>query len=158
MKSIVFMRHSFAENAYNKPDFEREILAGGFDKIEQQALSLKSKNIVFDCVISSSAVRTQQTCRYILQKMKLNITPILEDWIYHDYTTADFLQYIQHISDEYQQLLFVGHNPSISVLAAQMNDSDFFAFQPASVLKLNFNIDSWQDIQARSGKVDFFLS
>lgn len=157
MKSIIFMRHSFAEVGYDKTDFERSITEDGFIRIEEQAKIFKNKTIKIDFVLSSSATRTQETTRYFLNRIKQTPKIDFENWIYEDYTTSDFIQSLKNISEEAETILFVGHNPSISMMACQMSKEGLFNFQPASILKFDFDIPSWDKIEARSGVYDFYL-
>jgi phosphohistidine phosphatase len=158
MKSIIFIRHSFAEAGYDKIDFDRALINGGFDKIEKQAQQFIQKSIKIDLVVSSSAKRTQQTTKYFLQKIQQKPSCKYEDWIYEDYTTSDFIAYFRKIENTIDCMLFVGHNPSISVLASQMSLHNSFGFQPATILKLDFDIEDWKNLEIRSGYTDFLLA
>ena len=110
MKSILISRHSFAEDSFSKPDFEREITKQGFKRIETQAKRLKENKVKVDLIICSSAKRTKQTALYY--KELLSIDPEIVDypWLYEEYPTYQLLNLIQSQSNRHQTIMIVGHN------------------------------------------------
>ncbi len=66
MKTLVLMRHGKAVDTANSgKDFDRALSAKGQEQIKVMLAWLKEQSIVPDCVVSSSALRTQETARGI---------------------------------------------------------------------------------------------
>jgi phosphohistidine phosphatase len=159
MKSIFFLRHSFAEFNYGEPDFERKITKEGYRKLDTQIQALNQfDDISIDLTWCSPATRTQQTLSYLEKSLDLKSDIQLKEWIYKGYTTQDFLNELAKIPNQIDKLLLVGHNPDISLLASKLcNKNSLIEFQPASLLKINFAEENWSKIEVFSGQIDFFL-
>jgi len=158
MKTIYFARHSFAEISYSKSDFEREITREGFDKIEEQCDILSKEKAKIDLIICSSAKRTIQTAKYIKLLLKINKDIIDLDWLYEEYPSYQFLELIQNQSKKIESLMIVAHNPTISVMASNFNLSKNYELMPSGIIKMDFDVSNWDDIELRSGKESLFLS
>ncbi|MBN2667824.1 MAG: histidine phosphatase family protein [Bacteroidales bacterium] len=159
MKSIIFMRHSYAEDGFDKADFDRRLLKKGYEKIDLQVEQFKAQNNSrIDFVVCSAAVRTSETCQYFLDKLGVNIPVKYEQWIYEDYLSAEFIDYVQALDNQYNSLLFIGHNPNISQIATRMSYNGMFGFKPGGILKLDFNADAWKLIKTQSGNLDYYLA
>jgi len=157
MKSILFARHSFAEYSFDKKDFDRTITSEGFSKIESQANLLKKRNCKIDLIISSSAQRTMQTALQFKELLNIKTNIVNYKWLYEAYTTQNILDLFQSISNHHQSVLLIAHNPSISVMASNFNHSKNYMFNPASIVKFDFNIEQWKDLDIRTGQEEFYL-
>lgn len=157
MKSIVLIRHSYAEYSYNKNDFDRELTTEGFDRIRTQAQQLKNKSQKFDLIVTSSALRAKQTAEKLKTYLNINNNIVIEDWLYQDYTTQDLLELFQSFANQYQSVILIAHNPSISAMASNFSHSSNYIFNPCSILKLDFATDEWKNLNVRTGKEDFYL-
>ena len=157
MKSIYFARHSFAENSYSKPDFEREITNEGFERIEQQCKLINKHKLQISLIICSSATRAMQTARYFKKNLQISKGIIGLDWLYEDYSTHSFLELIQEQDDKIQSLMVVAHNPSISIIATNFNNSRNYELMPGGIIKMDFDVDNWQDVEIREAKEALYL-
>ena len=157
MKSIYFTRHSFAENTYSKPDFERQITQEGFKRIESQSLLINKLDFKIDLILCSSAKRTVQTAQYLKEKLKIEKNVIQLDWLYEEYPTHKFLELIQKQDNTIQSLMIVAHNPTISFMATNFNNSKNYELMPAGIIKMDFDVQNWRDIDIRQAKDSFYL-
>ncbi len=157
MKSIFFTRHSFTEYSYDKNDIDRTLTPEGFDRINDQCKLLNLKSEKIDCIISSSALRAKQTALELKSKLGINTGIIYLDWLYESYTTHDLLELFHSLTDAYQNVMMIAHNPTISYMASNFDHSRKYVFNPCSILKLNFEIDNWTQLEIRLGKNDYYL-
>ena len=75
-----------------------------------------------------------------------------------------FYNLITSTEDNYNSILFLGHNPELEELANQLilrqnayKDFSFFQkFSTSSIIGLSFPISSWKDISTVSGKLILF--
>lgn len=156
MKSIYFARHSFAESSYSGSDFERKITPKGFSRIEEQALLLNSLNTKIDHLISSQAMRAQETADQY--KTLLNIqSKAVHYWLYESFLTQEFLEFIQQQNPKHQSIMIVGHNPTISFMASHFSHQKNYNFYPGAILKLDFEADTWSEIELRTGTESVYL-
>ena len=157
MKSIYFARHSFAENSYSKPDYEREITNEGFNKIEEQCQLINKHNLNIDLIICSSATRTLQTARFYKQKLRMKNEIIDLDWLYEAYPTHRFLELVQGQDANCQSVMIVAHNPTISLMASNFNHSRNYELFPAGIIKMDFDVEIWQYVDIRLAKESLYL-
>lgn len=156
MKSIYFVRHSFAESSHSGSDFERAITPEGFLRIEEQARLLKNLNIKVDHLVYSQAKRTQQTAEQYESLLNINSKEI-HYWLYESFLTHEFLEFIQKQNPKHQSIMIVGHNPTISFMGSHFNHQKNHNFYPGAILKLDFKIDAWSEIELRTGIERFYL-
>lgn len=156
MKAIYLVRHSIAETVFSKPDFERCITEEGYTRIEEQINKLKRKKDSIDLIICSSARRTAQTAKAL--QMGLGVEQKIKDfkWLYEDYPSYQFIDFIKAQNNSYNTIMIVAHNPSISSMASLLSDSKSYEFYPGGILKLNFNTSEWRSVNIRMGKKSYF--
>ena len=157
MKSIFLIRHSFTEYSSDKNDIDRSLTAEGYHRISEQSKILNSKSEKIDLIISSSALRAQETALELKLKLRINTDIKFIDWLYNTYTTQDLLELFQSISEEYQNVIIIAHNPTISYMATNFNHAKNYVFNPCSILKLDFDIDEWNMLDIRSGTESYYL-
>jgi len=59
--------------------------------------------------------------------------------------------------NEYQSIFLVGHNPELTELGNLLIKENFTKLPTLGVLTINVDIDNWEEIQERAGKIDFFI-
>jgi len=156
MKSIYLVRHSYTEYSYEKKDINRALTQEGFERITTQINLIKS-NFKPDIIVSSSALRAQQTALEFKKQLKINSEILFLDWLYEHYTTQDLLDLFQSFPNTINSIMLIAHNPTISVMATNFNHSMNYQFNPCSILKLDFEVEQWNSLDIRAGKENFFL-
>ncbi len=153
MPTIIFIRHADATSADNLNDFDRPLSPRGIRQAQNTALLLKQHNITPTSVISSNALRAQQTTTQILNTLNSNITPTCLPLLYNSYTTNQLLNAIaQHAHGD--TLLLVAHNPDITYRVANLCLQPLpAAFPTAGLLVLSFPTDSWDTLAPRSATI-----
>ncbi|EAI3029100.1 TPA: histidine phosphatase family protein, partial [Campylobacter coli] len=62
----------------------------------------------------------------------------------------------QTIDKKYNEVLLVGHNPTLMELGEFLGSLCLTSFPTSSMLCLEFDIEDFKDLKAHSGKVIFF--
>lgn len=154
MKKIIILRHSNAEIDFETNDYDRRLTTTGILKAKQVSEKLKTSGIIPELIISSSATRTLQTSKIFAETLGLNKELILPELLlYNDYTTSEFIDHVRSVSGNSDTVLVCGHNPTISKITHQLSDFPNHCMMPCSVVVLEFEVDSWEKLEARSGKV-----
>lgn len=155
VKKLIFIRHGQAGNDYETQDFERKLTDFGIKEIRETASKLLKKDFVPDKIISSSATRTKMTSENICDVLSLNINDVTFDkYIYDFFSSAEFIDSIlQNVENKHQTLMIVGHNPSISTTVQMLSGNYDVYFDTANAAIIQFDIDDWKNISARSGKL-----
>ena len=140
---LQLMRHAQAQRANAEmPDLARPLDMHGRAQAQQMGHTLKASQRLPECILSSPALRTQETSTHL----GLGSIPIIcEDRLYGA-RASEILELIRDIDRSIQTLLIVAHNPAISQLAAHLAGRFLGDLPPAACVTLDFNLPSWQEI------------
>ena len=112
------MRHSVAEPT-STTDFERKLTAQGVEKAELVAQQLLQRGVSPGAIVHSPLVRSQQTA--LAFRKYFPAAPLIE---LQEVVTASSSLFHVLGSGGWKDPLVIGHNPSISMLASALSDSD----------------------------------
>lgn len=158
---LYLMRHAEAENPGNKPDIERQLTNHG--KLQAQASGALLQGQIIDKIIVSDATRTMQTCEIVQQFISPCPTDIVKE-LYRE-TEETILETLSLQEDQFNNILVIGHNPTIYNLALQIaeNNTDEYeellqtGMHPARLVLIAFpTINNWQEILTTKGKLFLF--
>lgn len=144
MKTLLLMRHAKTESPYLiKRDLERRLTSQGEQDARQVGNWLLRQGIRIDRILSSPAIRTQQTTQGICEAMGLNHSIIeLKEELYHP-APETFVEVIQRLPNETDTALIVSHNDGITLFANQLTDATVDYMQPGSVFAVSCTCDDW---------------
>lgn len=116
MYKLIVMRHAKSDWNNNLSDHQRPLNQRG----ERDALSmgkhLVSQEIRPDCMVVSSAERTQQTARLMLYSFSIDNTQLVSEDELYLANHVTMLSVIKHYAQDNQTLLLLAHNPGIEEL------------------------------------------
>lgn len=157
MKTLYLIRH--AKSGWSEPntsDFERTISKKGKKDINTMGSYLCLSGIKPQVILSSCALRAQQTTDLLAEKISFNGE---KHYLQELYLTG--LEVIKDIisiqDDDIDSMFIVGHNPQLHELANTLIDEHISKFPSLGIISIYFDIESWSEIQDKSGKVDFFI-
>jgi phosphohistidine phosphatase len=151
-KRIILMRHADSLPALKELDINRELSPIGIIQAEDAANFLAKLDI--DKIITSHSVRTKQTLNIILQKFSVDKTQLFEE-IYKE-TEDKILEIILGQSDDIKNLMIIGHNPSICMLAFALTKTTDKGYEhlmqklmpPATIIVIDIpGITNWSELQ-----------
>ncbi|MEX2596563.1 MAG: histidine phosphatase family protein, partial [Salibacteraceae bacterium] len=147
MKTLYLVRHGkslWDDISIN--DLERPLKQRGVDNAEDLTKHLLKDNEIPDLIISSPSVRTYETAKIIADKLKIPSSSfkVNEKLYLPDFSTL--LKTILYLSDDFNSVLIVGHEPSLSTCINYFIDKKLDKVITASWTKLVFNTDAWRDI------------
>jgi len=153
-KQLWILRHATAEYAgLAGADFNRSLTTKGQDEAQQVGGWLADKNIVFDSIIASSAMRTVQTARSVAQVVGYEQEIIVDRNIYEASLDA-LVKAVMEIPEAVDIALFIGHNPGLESLVAMSSPSHAAQqvyLRPASLVHVSFP-QSWDEILGSLGQ------
>ncbi|MDA3894454.1 MAG: hypothetical protein PF517_22560 [Salinivirgaceae bacterium] len=157
MNKLILARHSYAESGTsNGSDFKRKLTPIGNEVANSQAKQLLDKGLIPNLIITSNAQRAIETTR-VFQKLLNTSCPIFQvSFLYDDYTTAEFFDLVNQISSLHQIVLIMGHNPTISLMSARLDNTTNYPFKPGSLAV--FNCGEWSEVEVGNSKVLEYLS
>ncbi len=157
MKTLYLIRHAKSSWEYQHlSDFERPLNDRGKRTAPEMAERLKAKNIKFDYIISSTAVRAGSTA--VLFATVLGYDPELIDFTAEAYEASegDICSLIQKVGTSGNHLAVFGHNPTTTFLASRLCGKYFSNVPTAGIVAIEFDIDNWNDLLKSEGRLLFF--
>jgi len=115
MKTLFIARH--AKSSWDDiriSDHDRDLLTTGIERTVKVATFLKSKNVIPDLIISSSAVRALKTARLLAEGMGYNMKKIKISPSLYNCDEDDVFDELYDLSGNIQSVMVVGHNPTFT--------------------------------------------
>ena len=142
-KMLLLLRHAKSSwKKLNISDHDRSLNKRGKRDALAMGKTLKDLDIMPDLIISSSAKRAIDTAKLIAEncEYKKNIE---KNAMLYESTPENYIDVISMISDEFQKVLVVGHNPIIEELVIKFINK-IETIPTCTLVQLNFNIKSWK--------------
>ena len=158
MKRLFLVRHAKTEVIrYDITDFQRNLKDRGINDSNLIANKLLLKKAVPDLLLSSTANRAIQTANLFAKVLNYPLENIVKmDELYDGFTTHEFLGMLDQHGKNNECIMVVGHNPSIEYLAFNLSE-EFYEYVPTcTVIGVEFDVDNWKDIDARTGKISLY--
>ncbi|RPA69095.1 phosphohistidine phosphatase SixA [Cyclobacteriaceae bacterium YHN15] len=149
-KTLFLLRHAEAEFVTGPGgDISRELSIRGQSQISRLAKLLKKNQIEFDSVLSSNAKRTQQSTEIVTQWVSAKKIHFLMELYEAD--PHQMLSIINQVGWEVDNLLVVGHNPTISALVSYLTEQEFISLQPGMIAKIEIHTGNWNEVGRGTG-------
>ena len=154
MKTLFLLRHAHAESR-GLADFDRTLDDRGKGEAKALAVHLQTQKLTFDFVMCSSALRVLETLEPLRSVIGTKEIEISNN--FYNASDNDILHNIKRISDEWEKVLYIGHNPGIAF--SMLRFSEIFpqslkeGIHPATLVGFQLPIDKWQNLTWGEGKI-----
>lgn len=154
---LILMRH--AKSSWGdptQPDHARPLNGRGQRAASALGDWLRASGYMPDLILSSSSVRTRETC----DRLELDTTAQFSDALYHA-SPATMLKALRATTG--QTVLMLGHNPGIAAFAHSLVDTPptherFDDYPTGATLVVDFAITAWEDLAPGIGQpIDFIV-
>tara|TARA_Y100001934_G_C12332329_1_gene765766 strand:- start:829 stop:1326 length:498 start_codon:yes stop_codon:yes gene_type:complete len=157
LRSIILFRHGKSDwNANYESDHNRPVSKRGTKAAKKMGRYLSNIDQVPDLIISSTALRARNTAEIAINAGKWSSKLVLEKQIYES-NVETLISIISKQSNEYNSICLVGHEPTFSSFIERCNNSTWSRFPTASMAQINFNINSWYDIDLKFGSLVWLI-
>tara|TARA_B110000046_G_scaffold28052_1_gene28731 strand:+ start:25859 stop:26350 length:492 start_codon:yes stop_codon:yes gene_type:complete len=155
LKKLYIVRHAKSSwvNAQLK-DFDRPLNDRGLAAASEMGDRLLKAGIFPDVIISSPALQALTTAKLIANRFKNKIDIIEESELYQA-STFLLLNIVNRLSDKFDNVFLVGHNPGLTDFAEYLSNEQFGNIQTASLVGIQFDFDSLDLVSSSTG--DCFL-
>jgi len=147
MKKLYLVRH--AKSSWEEPggsDIDRPLLEKGIRRTMKVIRFLKEHAVKIDLMISSPAVRAFQTAVLIANGIGYPEDNIrIERKIYDGYYDR-ILDLIYSTSDEFNSLMILGHNPTITRLANLFLNPGIDLLPTTGTICISFDTEKWASV------------
>ena len=116
---LYFLRHGIADWPDWDParDHERPLTKEGLKKMKEQSKTLLALDLKLDAILSSPYTRAYQTADIVAAKLRLDVRT--EPRLAPGFNADKLAEVIASFDDE-QALLLVGHEPTFSMVIAEL--------------------------------------
>jgi len=151
MKRLFIVRHTTENKENLSDDYDIKLSSKGIQKATNMAKDLANTNPNIDLIVTSSAIRTRQTAQIFAKELEYNKTIILNEILYKAFIN-ELIETITYTYDTVNTMLLVGHNPSLTALAVTLVNFKK-KFQEGAIMQIDFNCNSWLDIDKTNAKM-----
>jgi phosphohistidine phosphatase len=158
MKRVIIVRHAKAVPTDYDNDIERGLTERGEDDAETISKELKKSGISAELIISSPAKRAKKTAEIFAKTLDYPKKSIrFEKKLYSGKSPENFLIMLKELEDELNTVFVFGHNPSVYYYMNYLMRDFTYDVPTCSTIAIDFDIDSWSDLEARSGELGLRL-
>ena len=157
MKTLYLNRH--AKSSWNNPslsDFDRPLNKRGKRDAPYMGNILSQKVAAPDIIYSSPANRALTTAIEIANAFGIEENQIVKDKNIYEAVTSDLIRIINSTSDEYKIIMLFGHNPTFTMASNYLSDKYLDNLPTCGFVKIEFDLDSWNQIEGNTGKLVLF--
>lgn len=156
MKTLYLVRHASASiDSPTKKDIDRPLNHGGISEAETMATYLRKNNAQINLIVASTAMRAIVTAHIIAKHFFYPLPEIQKEEVIFLNEVEKILSLISSMDNSAENILFVGHNPSISLLANLICTQPVSSFRPAGVACIEFDIEMWNQV-SKNGVLKFY--
>jgi len=117
---------------------------------------MKTKDIVPDIMITSPAVRAQQTAKKMAKAMDFSKQSIyIRDEIY-EAGTDDLWEVIRSLEHTWHTVFMFGHNPTYTSFANIFAQPYIENVPTCGIVGIEFNVANWKDASSENGSLKAF--
>ncbi len=158
MKTLLLLRHAKASrDDFIQRDVDRPLTPKGITRSSIVTDHLKKHHAQVDCIVSSHAVRALQTAQIIAHALDYPAEGIIiEPVIYHG-NANQIEAFIFGMPDEIQNLMIVGHNPSVTHLANFFLSAPIDWLPTSGLISLTFITEQWNQLSGSKSRTNFVI-
>jgi phosphohistidine phosphatase len=146
-KSLYLLRHAKAESATSQSsDEDRTLVPRGVDDVKKLATKLIKKDIGFDLILTSPAIRAITTAQIIANRLEHKQRHLEVDKKLYQANSIALLTIVSKLHKKLKSVLLVGHNPALEDFAALMSGEPV-SMQTCALIELIFELKDWNDLE-----------
>ena len=151
MKTLYIIRHARAlEKHSDQKDFDRELDSVGLQNSSRMGRYFYNKDIYPDAIISSPAIRAESTASLIAEQINFDTNRIQYIQDIYEAPVRVLLETVNKVSDEFQVVFLVGHNPGVSYLAEYITGEAIGGITTCGVVECNLEAGGWNEISSKN--------
>lgn len=153
MRSLILFRHGKSDwDANFASDHERPLANRGKEAAICMGRMLSETGQIPQLALSSSALRARATLQLAVRAGRWPCPIRIENGLY-DGSSDSILNCIRALEDNPECLLLTGHEPTWSELAGRLIGEGAIRVPTATMLKIDFQIESWRQIRFGGGQL-----
>lgn len=157
MKTVTIVRH--AKSSWDNTDWsdlERPLNKRGLVDAPFMANVISNLKDMPDVFYSSPAVRAYTTALEYAKSFNFEKENIIVDRGIYERGKKHIINLIKLTDNKLSDIIIFGHNPDITSLASYFSGEFFDNMPTCGTLCVDFDIDTWQQIEEKNGTIRFF--
>jgi phosphohistidine phosphatase len=156
MKYLLLIRHAKTEQHGFDNDFERRLTNRGEEDCELMSDRLKKVKFMPGLIKISAAKRTRQTAKHLANHLNWKKEKIESFEKLYLASYKVLLYEIAHTNAAVDYLAIIAHNPGITELFNYIGNATIDDLPTCGMGIFTFDIDSWDEIAAHKGKLEWY--
>jgi phosphohistidine phosphatase len=157
-KTLFLLRHAKAiTGGLLVLDQDRPLSDRGLKDVNKLGTKLHKKEINLDLIVTSPAVRAITTAQLIANKLNMKRTNFLIDPLVYGAELKELLELISGVSKRYDDVMIVGHNPSLTDLASHVAGEPI-AMATCALMEASFDFKDWTKVLTEKSSKFTFLN
>ena len=145
-KTLFLLRHAKAmTGSLLVPDQDRTLSERGLKDVNTLGAKLHKQEVHIDLIVTSPTVRAISTAQSIANKLEMRRANFLIDPLVYRAEMTVLLELISRIAKRYDDVMIVGHNPSLTQLASHITGEPI-AMSTCSLMKVSFEFKDWAKV------------
>jgi len=145
MKTLIVLRHGKAEHhSDGGTDFDRGLTRRGLQDSAAVGCLLKTRKLVPDYIVSSSAKRAQMTADSVAEGCGFSARIVFADEIY-EASVSRLFSLVQQIDESARTALIAGHNPGLWGLIETLSEP-VPHFPTCAWTQLEIDVENWGEV------------
>ena len=150
---LYLLRHSFAESPAGGADFQRALTSEGVNIARALGRYLLKSSFNPSKVFCSTAVRAKETMQNLAEELEMGERHVIyKDEIYNA-SVRELLQLVNSIESDSEDVMIVGHNPTITYFAEYLTGSNIGNMDPCGLVTVSFEDIPWDEVSQNSGSL-----
>ena len=147
MKELLLVRHAKSSWELDVEDRNRPLTQKGMKRIKQMVLFNPEIFSSAEIIFSSTANRAVHTTLIMANSLGLPFKIVSLSEELYTFKASDLIHFIKNISDKYERVICVGHNPAFTLAASYFSTEDLDHLPTASWAQIQFEQNEWEHIQ-----------
>lgn len=155
---LIVVRH--AKSSWEKSgqsDFDRPLNERGKTAIDLMATKVVNWDLNEALFLVSAAERTQETFSRLCKVLKIKLATVKSKNKLYLADNEQLLSCVTEISQEYNKVVIIGHNPGLTYFVEYLSGIDFGNLPTAAMVKLNFVVNKWDMVGKDTAIVKEYL-
>ncbi len=156
MKTLTLARHAKSSwDIDGLDDFDRPLNNRGLRDSINMGERLLARGYVPQHIVSSPALRAITTAQRLSQAMQMTEQAITTEATIYEASSDRLYDCIWGLDERYEDIMLVGHNPGMSVLAESLLTTSIAPFVTCAMARLSFDCQGWSEIIPNSARLEF---
>jgi phosphohistidine phosphatase len=157
MKTLYIVRH--AKSSWDHDgltDFERPLNKRGQNDAPMMGTVLREREAQPSIIRTSAANRAITTARLLAEALDFPLDKIEVDAGMYGAGTLEIVAIVQSLPDEAKEVMLVGHNPTIHLVAQRFAGFDGGNVPTCGIFCIDFDVSSWMETASAEGRLRYY--